>query len=209
MNEHLENLKEIRSLMERSSKFLSLSGLSGISAGICALLGAWYAYAKLHVDGSSLLSIPEVRHEIVPKLVLEAIVVLGFALFFGVFFTVRKTRKQGLSVWNKTSKLLLLNLMIPLCAGGFFCLGMLYHGFFWLCFPATLVFYGVALVSESKYTLHDIFYLGIAEVALGLIALFLAKYNLICWAIGFGVLHIVYGSVMYFKYDRQESEILK
>lgn len=201
MNEHLENLKEIRSLMERSSKFLSLSGLSGISAGVCALLGAWYAYAKLHVDGSSLLSIPEVRHEIVPKLVLEAVIVLGFALFFGIFFTVRKTQKQGLSVWNKTSKLLLLNLMIPLCAGGLFCLGMLYHGFFWLCFPATLVFYGVALVSASKYTLHDTFSLGIAEIILGIISLFLAKYNLICWALGFGVLHIIYGTMMYFKYD--------
>lgn len=201
MNEHLENLKEIRSLMERSSKFLSLSGLSGISAGICALLGAWYAYAKLHVDGSSLLSIPEVRQEIVPKLVLEALIVLGFALFFGILFTVRKTRKQGLSVWNQSSKLLLLNLMIPLCAGGLFCLGMLYHGFFWLCFPATLVFYGVALVSASKYTLHDTFSLGIAEIILGIISLFLAKYNLICWALGFGVLHIVYGTVMYFKYD--------
>ncbi len=201
MNEHLENLKEIRSLMERSSKFLSLSGLSGISAGICALLGAWYAYAKLHVDGSSLLSIPEVRQEIVPKLVLEALIVLGFALFFGILFTVRKTRKQGLSVWNQSSKLLLLNLMIPLCAGGLFCLGMLYHGFFWLCFPATLVFYGVALVSASKYTLHDTFSLGIAEIILGIISLFLAKYNLICWALGFGVLHIIYGTVMYFKYD--------
>lgn len=201
MNEHLENLKEIRSLMERSSKFLSLSGLSGISAGICALLGAWYAYAKLHVDGSSLLSIPEVRQEIVPKLVLEALIVLGFTLFFGILFTVRKTRKQGLSVWNQSSKLLLLNLMIPLCAGGLFCLGMLYHGFFWLCFPATLVFYGVALVSASKYTLHDTFSLGIAEIILGIISLFLAKYNLICWALGFGVLHIIYGTVMYFKYD--------
>jgi hypothetical protein len=209
MNEHLENLKEIRSLMERSSKFLSLSGLSGISAGVCALLGAWYAYAKLHVDGSGLLSNPEIRHEIVPQLVVEALIVLTFALLFGTLFTIRKARKQGLSVWNKTSKLLLLNLMIPLIAGGFFCLGMLYHGFFWLCFPATLVFYGVALVSASKYTLHDIFYLGIAEIVLGIIALFLAKYNLICWAIGFGVLHIVYGSVMYFKYDRQEIEIPK
>jgi len=65
------------------------------------------------------------------------------------------------------------------------------------------------LVSASKYTLHDIFYLGIAEIVLGIIALFLAKYNLICWSIGFGVLHIIYCSVMYFKYDWQESEIAK
>ena len=205
MNEHLEHLKEIRSLMERSSKFLSLSGLSGISAGVCALLGAWYAYAKLHVDGSSVLNNPEIRHEMVTQLVIGALIVLAFAFLFGILFTVRKARKQGLNVWNKTSKLLLLNLMIPLGAGGGFCLGMLYHGFFWLCFPATLVFYGVALVSASKYTMHDIFYLGIVEILLGIISLFLAKYNLIFWAIGFGVLHIVYGTVMYYKYDRQTT----
>ena len=38
-NEHLETLSEIRTLMERSSKFLSLSGISGISAGIIAIVG--------------------------------------------------------------------------------------------------------------------------------------------------------------------------
>ena len=54
MNEHLENLKEIRTLMERSSKFLSLSGLSGISAGIIALVGAFMVYSKkVEITGNS------------------------------------------------------------------------------------------------------------------------------------------------------------
>lgn len=202
MNEHLEQLKEIRSMMERSSKFLSLSGLSGISAGVCALAGAWYAYQKLHIDGdASVLTQVDARREIIPTLIMSGVVILVLALVTGIFFTVRKARQQGLSVWNSTSKRLVTSLMIPLMAGGGFCLGMLYHGFFWLCFPATLVFYGVALVSASKYTVHDTFNLGILEIILGIISLFLARYNLIFWAIGFGVLHIVYGSIMYFKYD--------
>ncbi|GAB2610593.1 hypothetical protein GCM10027035_03580 [Emticicia sediminis] len=201
MNEHLENLKEIRSLMERSSKFLSLSGLSGISAGVCALLGAWYAHHKIHIEGLYLLFDPTVRQEVVPLLLVDALLVLVGALFFGILFTVRKSRKQGLNVWNSTSKRLLFSMLVPLFAGGIFCLGLLYNGFFWICFPATLVFYGVALVNASKYTVHDTYYLGLGQIILGLISLFLARWNLIFWAMGFGVFHIIYGAVMYFKYD--------
>ncbi|PLK45690.1 hypothetical protein [Emticicia sp. TH156] len=203
MNEHLEQLKEIRSLMERSSKFLSLSGFSGISAGICALIGAWYAHQKIHVDGLYQLFDPAVRQEIIPALLLDAALVLVSALVTGVFFTVRKARKKGLDVWTSTSKRLLTSMLIPLFAGGIFGLGLLYHGFFWLCFPTTLVFYGIALVNASKYTVHDTFYLGISEIVLGIVALFLAKWNLLFWAIGFGGLHIIYGLVVYFRYDRK------
>ena len=43
-NQHLETLQDIKKIMERSSRFLSLSGLSGIAAGICALAGSVIAY---------------------------------------------------------------------------------------------------------------------------------------------------------------------
>ena len=36
-------LHDIKQMMERSSRFISLSGLSGIAAGVCALVGAWFA----------------------------------------------------------------------------------------------------------------------------------------------------------------------
>ena len=42
--EQLQNLAEIRSLMERSSRFISLSGLSGVGAGVCALVGSAAAH---------------------------------------------------------------------------------------------------------------------------------------------------------------------
>ncbi|RFS15227.1 hypothetical protein [Emticicia sp. C21] len=201
MNEHLEQLKEIRSMMERSSKFLSLSGLSGISAGICALAGAWYAHQKIHVDALYHLFDPQVREEIVPLLVIDALIVLISALVTGAFFTIRRARKKGFKMWNSTSKRLLVSMLIPLLAGGAFCIAMLYHGFFWLCFPATLIFYGIALVNASRYTVHDTFYLGISEIIIGIIALFLAQWNLNFWALGFGVLHIIYGAVVYFRYE--------
>src|ERR1700712_5184314 len=152
MNEHLENLKEIRSMMERSSKFLSLSGLSGISAGICALAGAFYTYSQLHLEGVYRLYNADIRHETMIFLVKDALLVLISALILGTFFTVRKAHQQNLRVWNTTSKRLLMSLIIPLLTGGFFCLGLLMQGIYWICFPATLVFYGLALLNASKYT---------------------------------------------------------
>lgn len=51
---YIDDLKEIRSMMEKSSRFISLSGLSGVSAGIVALAGAvmawWYIQNNLETS---------------------------------------------------------------------------------------------------------------------------------------------------------------
>ncbi|WP_028523532.1 hypothetical protein [Runella limosa] len=204
-NQSLETLTEIRDLMQRSSKFLSLSGLSGIFAGIVALAGAFIAYLRLKTDSLNDESASHVseltRGEMMRFVLLDGTIVLVLALIFGVFFTIRKAKKSGQSVWNSTSKRLIISLMIPLVTGGIFCLAMFYRGILWVSFPATLIFYGLALLNASKYTVRDVEYLGICEVILGLISLFMTGYNLLVWALGFGVLHIVYGTYMYFKYD--------
>lgn len=204
-NQSLETLTEIRDLMQRSSKFLSLSGLSGIFAGIVALGGALVAYLRLKTDALSydgMSAVSELtRGEMMRFVLLDGTIVLVLALIFGVFFTMRKAKKSGQSVWNSTSKRLVISLMIPLVTGGIFCLAMFYRGILWVSFPATLIFYGLALLNASKYTVRDVEYLGICEVILGLISLFMTGYNLLVWALGFGVLHIVYGTYMYFKYD--------
>jgi len=125
-----------------------------------------------------------------------------FAVAGGIFFTTRKAKQKGQKIWDKLTQKLLLNLLIPLVVGGIFCLALMKHGAFGLVAPATLVFYGLALVNGGKYTLSDIHYLGLSEIVLGLIALFNIGYGLEFWAIGFGVLHIVYGTIMYFKYEK-------
>jgi predicted lysophospholipase L1 biosynthesis ABC-type transport system permease subunit len=206
-NESLQTLAEIRDLMQRSSKFLSLSGLSGIWAGIVALIGAGVAYLKLNTgylsyEGAGLLT-NSTRRQVFEFLLVDGICVLVVSLFFGVFFTVRKAKNSGQSVWNSASKRLLISLAIPLITGGIFCLGLFNVGIVWLIFPSTLIFYGLALLNASKYTLRDVEYLGICQIVLGLISLFLTGYNLLMWSLGFGVLHIVYGTFMYFKYDKK------
>jgi len=210
--EHLQTLTEIRSMMERSSKFLSLSGLSGVSAGVVALIGAAVVYMRLRTDVFKALSYQRLElyddaaHQSIREfLVRVAVVVLLMALLTGTYFTVRKARRQGLSVWNSSSQRLLWALAVPLATGGIFCLGLLYYNLIWLAFPATLLFYGLALLNGSKYTVRDVESLGYCEIVLGLLSLFWPGYNLLTWAVGFGVLHIVYGMAMYYKYERNTA----
>jgi len=207
-NDGVEQLSQIRSMMEESSRFISLSGISGIMAGVTALAGAAYAYfiiqssATVEMQRGMYFDQGGMTNSLFVELLFVAVATLLVAFGFGVFFTVKKTRKKAQNVWTNSSRRLLINLFIPLAAGGVFGLILAYHGLFGLIAPATLIFYGLALVNASKYTLRDIRYLGLFEIALGLIASIYIGYGLLFWTIGFGLLHIIYGSLMYFKYDR-------
>lgn len=202
INDPKEDLQHIRQMMERSSRFISLSGLSGVVAGVIALIGAACAYYLLKRNGIDFTdNVYTLEPEnLLLKMFLLATIILITAISFGIWFTVRKSKKQGLAIWTNATKQLLINLFGPLLTGGVFCLALLYHGNIAYVAPATLVFYGLALVNASKYTYSDIQYLGYCEVFLGLVAMFLVGYGLIFWSLGFGVLHIVYGIVMYQKY---------
>ncbi|MES2285418.1 MAG: hypothetical protein V4547_06990 [Bacteroidota bacterium] len=201
--EHLQTITDIRSMMERSSRFISLSGLSGIFAGIFALCGAYAAYVKLNsLNGIYRLLNDSAFVDVVVFLLMDAFIVLLASVTVGIMLTIRSSKKKGIKIWDATSKRLLINLLIPLITGGLFCLVLLSHGLVGLVAPSSLLFYGLALINASKYTLNDIRYLGICEIVLGLIASLYIGYGLLFWAAGFGVLHIVYGAVMYYKYER-------
>jgi hypothetical protein len=201
-SEHLKNLQQIRSMMEKSSRFISLSGLSGIFAGLYALIGAGIAFWYLNMEGRSQYAYLNNKVDFYIFFFTDAAIVIILALTTGIYFTTRQANKKGQSIWDNTSKRLLINMSVPLAAGGIFCLALLYHEVVGLVAPATLIFYGLALLNASKYTLDDVRYLAFCEIALGLIATFCIGYGLFFWIIGFGVLHIVYGTMMYYKYER-------
>ena len=202
--EQLATLHEIRNIMDRSSRFISLSGLSGISAGLTALAGAavvqWYlGEHDIAYRGNYNITLTQ---ETILFLLAVALVVMVVALGLASFFTIRRARRNNQHIWDSKSQRLLVNLAIPLAAGGVFCAVLLYHGLIYLIAPAMLVFYGLALINGSKYTFSDIRYLGFCELVLGLLSSFFLSYGLLSWTIGFGVLHIVYGALLYFKYER-------
>jgi hypothetical protein len=211
--EQLEALTEMRDLMNRSSRFLSLSGISGVCAGVFALLGAvagWLYLGDIFwnfpmfdtMSGRGYISSYSAGENFYLFFLIDAGSVLVLSLLMGWFFSKRKAKKAGIPFWDGTASRALGNLMIPLAAGGVFCLLLFYHGIIGLIAPATLIFYGLALLNASKYTLNDIRYLGICQIVLGLMASFFIPQGLLFWTAGFGWLHIVYGAVMYFKYER-------
>lgn len=203
-----DELSAIRGLMERSSKFISLSGLSGILAGVYALIGAAAAYLIIKNNPTAIsntTSLSEAMNNavnVILILTVVALLVLIASLTTGIVLSSRKAKRKGQSIWGTTSRALLFHMFIPLLTGGILIVLFLYQGNDGLIVPAMLIFYGLSLVSASNFTFTDVKYLGLLEIALGLIAACLPGHGLLFWAIGFGVLHIIYGSMMYLKYDR-------
>lgn len=202
--DYLKDLSEIKDLMNRSSRFISLSGLSGIMAGIYSLVGAGLAFYILNDINSQKNEFLRIlsRIDYVDELLLIAFLVIVFTIITAIVLSSRKAKKNNEKLWESSVKRLLVNFAIPLVTGGIYCINLIYEEFFHLIAPATLIFYGLACVNASKYTLGDIKYLGVTCILIGLIASFFIGYGLLFWALGFGVMHIVYGTLMYFKYDR-------
>ena len=211
-DESLEALQDIKKMMERSSRFISLSGWSGIAAGICALLGAWFAHNKItqysaeaNTDKTThdIFSFPQIG--LLQELMLIALFTFMAAFVFAFIFTYLRSKKNKIPLWGLTAKRLLINTAIPMMVGGIVILRMMQLGYYELVASSCLVFYGLALVNASKYTLAEIRYLGYAELILGVISFWEIGFGLYFWAAGFGVLHIIYGTWMWWKYERVKS----
>ncbi len=217
----LENeLASIRNIMERSSKFISLSGFSGILAGVYALLGAGVAYKVINDDPEYALlrSLPEAltqRHRFGPveielsdysnlivKLILIAVLVLIASISTAIVLSMRQAKLKEVPIWGSISQSLLFHMVVPLLAGGALISIFIFHHHYGFISAVSLIFYGIALVSASNYTFADVKYLGLLEILIGLIAACLPGHGLLFWAIGFGVLHIIYGARIYLKYDK-------
>lgn len=194
-----EDLAHIKEMMERSSRFISLSGLSGIGAGIVGLITGAIAISIIEKSGGKIDGSFYTK-ETVTSLIGLGIIALLVALFFGCFFTIRKSKKLGLKIWTATTKRILIQLAIPLLTGGVFVLALLNYKLYGLIAGTTLIFYGLSLINVEKETYSDIKYLGLLEIILGIISLFWIGKGLVFWTIGFGVLHIVYGIILYRKY---------
>ncbi len=213
-NHPLETLHDIKQMMERSSRFISLSGLSGVAAGICALVGAWFAGDVINntsrlngfkaIDrGDEGLSIREYMGHPLMRI---AIFTFLAAFILAFTFTYLRSRKNNVPIWGTASRRLLVNVCIPLIAGGLYLLKLMQAGSFGLIAPGCLIFYGLALVNAGKYTLSEVRYLGYCQLLIGLINLANPRYGLYFWALGFGVLHIIYGAAMWWKYERNNTE---
>lgn len=218
---YIEDLREIKNIMSRTTQFISLSGLSGVSIGITALIGAYLAFKEVFKGNDYFVyDAVELTSDSLCYLLIIAVGTLLVSIANAIFFTWRKNSKTLMKndgVTNQTSELismktqkigfldtqtkrLLINLFIPLITGGILCLMLLNKGFVGILPSLTLIFYGLALVNGSKYTIPEIRTLGIIEISLGLFAFQFIEYGLFFWAFGFGIVQIIYGLIIQWKY---------
>ncbi|MGN6640717.1 MAG: hypothetical protein ACTHJ8_17530 [Mucilaginibacter sp.] len=204
-----DELVSIRSMMERSSKFISLSGLSGILAGVYALIGAGFIYFSAPdifgtgVNYDNTVGVTwNVNSSLAAKWVLITMAVLFASVITAYILSVRQARRKKQPIWGAVSRSLLFHMIVPLITGGILIVIFITKTYFGLIVPAMLIFYGLSLASVSSFTFGEVKYLGLLQVALGLVAAFFPGYGILFWALGFGVLHIVYGSMMYLRYDK-------
>lgn len=201
---YLQDLRDIREMMSKSTQFISLSGLSGVMAGVYALAGAFVADSLMEwyklKTGSAVVPVDS---PLMTYLILTAFVVLALSVGTALIMTAVKANRKGESVWNSTSKRLAFSFLIPLAVGGIYTVLLLRQNHYGLVSSAMLIFYGLACINASKYTFRDVHYIGLTMIGLGLAAAAFPGYGLLFWAIGFGACHIVYGTIMHFKYDRK------
>ncbi|MDD2799811.1 MAG: hypothetical protein PHV20_14570 [Bacteroidales bacterium] len=195
--EALDTLKEIREMMNKSSKCLTLSGISGVFIGIYALIGAGIIK---YVISSNVVVDENLRNQYIGGIALG---VLVLAIVTAEILSERKARKIGETIFNATAKKLHGAMFINLLPGGVLSIAMGLSGHSQYITSVMLLFYGLSLISASKYTFRDILYLGYAMLGLGFINSFVTEYSLIIWSFGFGILHIIYGLVMYVKYEKK------
>lgn len=203
--DHIRDIAEIRSMMERSSKFLSLSGWAGVMAGIYALTGAWLAYKVFHFNPDQIVypfSPSDSLSSGLWNVILLAFMVLVLALGTAIFLSNKKAVKRGEKLWNSTTRRVLTNMAIPLITGGLLILILISKGLNGLIAPCTLLFYGLAIFNLSKFTYDEVKTLGLIEIALGLFSAYFIGYGLLCWVLGFGILHIMYGIYIHYKYEK-------
>ena len=198
--DYTRDIAEIRSMMERSSKFMSLSGWAGIMAGIYALAGALIAWKVFHFNPDELFyKNPDSGSGFRNVLLLSGLVLV---LAFGTSFidSWLKARKRGEKAWNALSRRLIANMSAPLLSGGIVILVLIAYGLIGLVAPLTLIFYGLALYNAGNFTFNEVRVLGIIQIILGIISLHMIQHGLLIWAVGFGLAHIVYGIYMHYKH---------
>jgi hypothetical protein len=204
---HLDALRDIKQMMERSSRFISLSGLSGIAAGACALVASLYTLQLFQSYKTEGYDFRRMAFEPNGELRLQLTVIGGItfilAMSLAFIFTYLRSRKTGIPIWGTTAKRLLWNTAVPLAVGGIVVLRLLDVGLHGLIAPCCLLFYGLALLNGSKYTLPEVRWLAYCQIILGVLNLWMIGYGLLFWALGFGILHILYGAIMWWKYEKQ------
>ncbi len=217
-DEAVEQLRMIRSLMERATIFRALSGETALIGGAAAVAAAWlsdgktgWAWAYYWLGG------------------------LLLVLVFNVLQLFRASTARGRPFWNKGLRTALRGVLPSLVAGGF--LGLLYirtataaaaagdyphlasvaQNYTMAGAAIWIMHYGIALLAIREFAPRSMVWLGWAFVAFGLYCLaeltgfqqmpsYLLKHlnsPSLIMAVAFGGFHFIYGALIVTTKERQ------
>ena len=181
----MDNLRFIRETMERSKVFTSVPGYGGALMGATAIGAAIVAHHQ-----------PLIGNWLIVWLVEAA---LAFAV--GLFALWQKSKNSGESLVSVPARKFASAFAPPIIAGVVLTALFYYRGFFEFLPCAWLTLYGTAVVTGGAYSVRIVPVVGWIFVALGAVAAFApASWGNVLMALGFGVLHIVFGLIVARRY---------
>jgi hypothetical protein len=202
-DEQLAAIEEMRNLMDRATRFRSISGLSAMVAGLLAIICVAFVSQFTGIRFFEAEAFDRMlQGDAAREVQLSFFFLLITSIGFGIYLAARNAHAKGQDAWDSAAKRLAFHMAIPLVAGGIFSILISQQGLAGLVPPITLLFYGLALFNGSHYTLDAVRILGIGQILLGLLATTFVAFGLVIWVIGFGVFNLIFGLYIYFNYER-------
>lgn len=195
---YLKDISEIKNLMNKSSQFISLSGLSGAFAGIYAIIGAAYFYITTRS-----IKISDFETKDIDKATIIFILFVILSTLTTIIFTSIRAKSLDEKSWDVKTKNLVQAFFTPILIGLVFVLILYFNNEYNYLLALLLVFYGIGLLNAGFTTNNLVKPLGYIQVTFGLICAIKYDYTFWFFAIGFGIVHLVYGSIVYFKIDKK------
>ena len=177
-----DNLRFIRETMERAGSFTAVPGWGGIAMGISAIIAAVLAGKEQD-----------------PALWLRVwIIELIVAMLLASATMTLKARRARTSLFMGPARRFAMAFAPPVMVGGVLTWALAWREQFELLPAVWLLLYGAGIIAGGMYSVRVVPIMGGLFFMLGLLALFLPG-NLLL-ALGFGVLHIVFGSIIAWRY---------
>jgi hypothetical protein len=192
LEEARENLRVIRQTMERSTKYSTLSGLSGVLIGLAAIAGV---LATNWLTGDAPPGASVYRHPSALALVWVSVLVMAVAIDFAC--NKRRAARVGKHVVSPLGAHIVLAALPAFLAGGVLTLFFYQHALLYYVWGVWMLSYGLAISAVGLFSVKPVLALGAAFVLAGAVTLLLPlPYHLYMMALTFGGFHIGYGVVM-------------
>jgi hypothetical protein len=177
----IEDLRFIRRTMEGGAAFTAVPGWGGVGMGLTALAAAALAAAQPSAEGWLLVWIVEA--------------VLAVAI--GSVAIYRKARRAELPVLSGAGRKFVLSFLPPALAGAVLTVAIWQAGADSLLPGVWLLLYGAAVVTGGAFSVKIVPVTGICFMVLGVLALLATPAaGDLFMAVGFGGLHIVFGTTV-------------